>query len=72
LKTVPWFSTSSWFQPLPTPNRNRPPDSWSIEETIFAVTIGSRWVTRAMPVPIRSRLVTAAAVLSARNGSMIS
>ena len=38
-KTVPWSSISSRFQPLPTPNRNRPCESWSIEDTIFAVTI---------------------------------
>ena len=25
--TVPWFSISSWFQPLPTPNRKRPFDN---------------------------------------------
>ena len=71
-KTVPWFSISSWFQPLPTPNRKRPFESWSIDETSLAVTIGSRWVSRAMPVPTFSVVVTVAAVFSTRNGSMIS
>ena len=71
-KTVPWFSISSWFQPLPTPNRKRPLESWSIDETTLAVTMGSRWVSRAMPVPTLSFVVTVAAVLSARNGSMMS
>ena len=42
LNTVPWFSISSWFQPLPTPNRNRPLDTRSSEDTNLAVTIGSR------------------------------
>src|SRR5260370_489848 len=50
-KAVPWFSISSWFQPLPTPNRKRPPDSWSIDDTSLAVWIGSRWVPRQTPVP---------------------
>ena len=69
---MPWFSISSWFQPLPTPNRKRPSESWSMDETTLAVTIGSRWVSSAMPVPTLSFVVTVAAVLSARNGSMMS
>ena len=43
-----------------------------MEETILAVTMGSRWVISAMPVPTFSLLVTVAAVLSARNGSISS
>ena len=45
-KTVPWSSISSAFQPPPMPNRNRPPDIWSIEATCLAVWIVSRWITR--------------------------
>jgi len=43
---VPWFSISSWFQPPPTPNRNRPWLTWSIEATSLAVWIASRCCTR--------------------------
>ena len=71
-KAVPWFSISSWFQPLPTPNRKRPWESWSIVDTTLAVTMGSRCVSRAMPVPTLSLVVTVAAVFSTRNGSMMS
>ncbi len=45
---MPWFSISSWFQPLPTPNRKRPPESWSMVETTLAVTIGSRCVSSGL------------------------
>jgi hypothetical protein len=41
-KTVPWLAISSSFQPLPIPNRKRPPETWSIEATCLAVWIGSR------------------------------
>ena len=51
LNAVPWSAISSAFQPPPTPNRNRPPETWSIEATSFAVWIGSRWATRHTPVP---------------------
>ena len=42
IQTVPWSSISSWFQPTPMPNKNRPPEIWSMEATSFAVWIGSR------------------------------
>ena len=71
-KLVPWFSISSWFQPLPTPNRKRPPEIWSIEATALAVWMGSRWLTRQTPVPTFSFLVTAAAAVSVTKGSMAS
>ena len=44
--------------------RSRPPS--------LAVWIGSRWLTRQTPVPTLSFLVTAAAAISATNGSMAS
>ena len=72
VKTVPWFSISSWFQPLPTPNRKRPPDSRSSEATALAVWIGSRWFTRQTPVPTLSVVVAAAAAVRVTNGSMAS
>jgi len=72
LKTVAWFSISSWFQPPPMPNRKRPPDTWSIEATSFAVWIVSRWGTRQTPVASLSRFVTAAATLNVTNGSITS
>ena len=49
VKTVPWASISSAFQPPPMPNRKRPPLTWSIEATSFAVWIVSRWMTRQIP-----------------------
>ncbi len=52
--SVPWFRISSRFQPPPTPNSNRPPESASSEATALAVTIGSRSTTRQIPVPRRS------------------
>ena len=57
--SVPWFSISSRFQPAPTPNRKRPPEMWSSVATSFAVTIGSRSITRQTPVPSFSRSVRA-------------
>ena len=71
-KAVPWSSISSWFQPPPIPNKKRPPDTWSIEATSFAVWIVSRWITSAMPVPILSFLVAQAAAVSVTNGSITS
>ena len=69
--STPWSAISSSFQPKPMPSTNRPPDSWSSVATAFAVTIGSRCATRQMPVPTRSRSVTAAAIDSATNGSSV-
>ena len=71
-KSVPWSSISSAFQPTPMPNRKRPPETWSIEATSFAVWIGSRWLTRQTPVPTFSVLVAAAAMVSVTNGSITS
>ncbi len=70
LNSVPWSSISSWFQPLPMPNRNRPPDTVSIEATSFAVWIGSRCCTRQTPVPTFNVFVAIAAAVSVTNGSM--
>ena len=70
--TVPWFSISSWFQPLPTPKTKRPPDTWSIDATSFAVWIGSRCAIRQTPVPIFSVFVATAAAVSVTNGSITS
>ena len=67
--SVPWFAISSRFQPAPTPNRKRPPESTSSEATSLAVTIGSRSITRQTPVPTLIRSVAAAAMASATNGS---
>jgi hypothetical protein len=39
--------------------------------TALAVTIGSRWATRQIPVPRRIRSVTAAAVARATKGSRV-
>ena len=70
LNTVPWFSISNRFQPLPTPNRNRPLQ--------YAIQPGHQlggdgWHRAAGSGRRRYRssgfLVTAAAVLSATNGS---
>ncbi len=67
--SVPWLAISSRFQPAPTPKSNRPPEMWSSEATSLAVTIGSRSITRQMPVPIRRCEVAAAIAVSATNGS---
>ena len=66
---VPWSAISSRFQPAPTPNSKRPPERTSSDATSLAVWIGSRWITRHTPVPIRSRLVAAAEAISATKGS---
>ena len=71
-KAVPWLAISSWFQPLPTPNRKRPPETWSSDATDFAVWIGSRCTTRQMPVPTSSVFVAHAAAVSVTKGSMTS
>ena len=69
LNAVPWSSISSAFQPPPMPKSTRPPDSRSSVATSFAVVIGSRSITRQMPVPSFSRFVAAPAAMSATNGS---
>ena len=71
LKSVPWFSISSAFQPPPMPKSMRPPETKSRLATSLAVVIGSRSMIRQMPVPTLSRVVTAAAVASATNGSSV-
>jgi len=72
LKTVPWLSISSWFQPPPMPNRNRPSETWSIVATSFAVWIVSRWMTRQTPVATFNVFVAIAAAVSVTNGSITS
>ena len=67
--STPWFSTSSRFQPAPTPSMNRPPEMWSRVAICLASVIGSWLATRAMPVPSRIDEVTAAAAVKTRNGS---
>ncbi len=67
--SVPWFSISSRFQPAPTPNSKRPPETRSMLATSLAVVIGSRWITRQMPLPMRMWLVASAAHASATNRS---
>jgi hypothetical protein len=44
-------------------------DRWSTLATSFAVVIGSRSITRQMPLAMRSLLVAAAAAVSATNRS---
>ena len=68
-QAVPWFSISSAFQPPPTPKSTRPPESRSSVATSLAVTIGSRSITRQMPVPSLRRRVAPAAAIKAMNGS---
>ena len=67
--SVPWLAISSRFQPAPTPNSTRPPDRWSTLATSLAVTIGSRSMTRQMPLQTRSRRVAATAAVIATNRS---
>jgi hypothetical protein len=67
--SVPWLRISSRFQPAPTPNSTRPPLSRSSDATSLAVMIGSRSMTRQMPVPSRSSVVAIAAAVSATKGS---
>src|SRR5262249_51116602 len=71
LKSVPWFSISSAFQPPPIPKSTRPFEIRSSVATSLAVTMGSRSTTRQMPVPRRSFVVTVAAAVSATNGSQL-
>src|SRR4030095_13969558 len=65
--SVPWLRISSRFQPAPTPNSNRPPERWSTDATSLAVVIGSRSITRQIPVPIRSVLVAGGTAAAAEN-----
>jgi hypothetical protein len=51
------------------PKSTRPPERRSSVATSLAVTIGSRSITRQMPVPSLSRFVAPAAAMSAMNGS---
>ena len=69
--TVPWFPISSAFQPAPMPNSKRPFEIRSRLATALAVTIGSCSVSRQMPVPRRSLVVTAAAAARLTNGSSV-
>src|SRR5688572_15749801 len=69
--SVPWWCISVRFQPAPTPNSSRPPERWSTLATSFAVMIGSRSMTRQMPLATRSRVVAAAAAVSATNRSYV-
>ena len=66
---MPWCPISSTFQPAPMPKSTRPPESWSREETSFAVVMGSRSITRQMPVASLMVFVAPAAAISATNGS---
>ena len=69
--SVPWLSISCLFQPAPTPNTKRPPESRSSEEISLASTIGSCSITRHTLVPTISFFVAAAANASATNGSCV-
>ena len=68
---VPWLTISSRFQPAPTPKSTRPPERWSRLATSFAVMIGSRSVTRQMPLPTRSDDVAASDIAIATNRSYV-
>jgi hypothetical protein len=59
------------FQPAPTPNTNRPPEIRSMLAASFAVMIGSRWMSSAIPVKSSIFDVTAAAAASVTNGSSV-
>ena len=50
------------------PKSTRPFESWSSDATSFAVVMGSRSITRQMPVASLIVLVAAAAAISATNG----
>ena len=71
LNGVPWFSISSAFQPPPMPKIRRPLDNRSTDATSLAIVIGSRSITRQMPLPILMVVVTAAAAVSATNRSCV-
>ena len=69
---IPTSRKSPWPGGGDLPKMNRPPDTWSIEATSFAVWIVSRWITRQTPVASFSRLVTTAAAVNVTKGSMTS
>jgi hypothetical protein len=69
LNATPWSASSSTFHPKPIPKTKRPPETWSSDATSLAVTIGSRWATRAIPVPMARLGAATAAAVSATNGS---
>src|SRR5262249_37738981 len=71
LKSVPWCSISSAFQPPPMPSRKRPLLSTSRLATDLAVVRVSRSMMRQMPVPTLRFLVAAAAAMRATNGSWV-
>src|SRR5688572_14938326 len=71
LKSVPWCSISSAFQPPPSPNSKRPWESRSRLATDLAVVMVSRSMIKQIPVPTRSLVVAAAAAVSATNGSSV-
>jgi hypothetical protein len=62
---------SSRFQPAPIPSTKRPFEMLSTDAISLASVIGSRWITRQMPVPRRIRFVTAAQAPNATNGSCV-
>ena len=68
--STPWWFISSSFHPNPMPARPAL-ETWSTEATALAVTMGSRWAARRMPVPSRRRSVTAAAAPRATSGSRL-
>ena len=68
---VPWSSISSAFHPPPMPKSTRPPEMKSRLATSLARMIGSRSITRQIPVPSMRVLVTAAAAPRATNGSSV-
>ncbi len=70
-KFVPWSSISSRFQPPPMPKITRPFERASRLATSLARVIGSRSMTRQMPLPIRILLVAAAAKDIATNRSWL-
>ena len=69
MKTVPWFSISSEFQPAADAEEEAAARQASRVATSLAVVMVSRSMIRQMPVPILSRFVAAAAAISETNGS---
>jgi hypothetical protein len=53
------------------PKMTRPFESWSSDETSFAVVMGSRSISRQMPVASLMVVVTAAAAIRATKGSWV-
>src|SRR5215471_20830181 len=70
-KSTPSSSDSSRNHPAPIPNRNLPFENASRVATSLAVTIALRSGTRQIHVTTLRWVVTAAAMLSATNGSHI-